>query len=235
MSRYLRQSAWLNPEAMPPGVIIGCGGLGSHTAERLAKMGMHDLTIYDDDKVEEHNLGSQNFDNDATGKPKVVALKEHLARVSEARVTACQEKYNGQPIKSGSIVICLVDSIGVRKKIWEQIAYDPNIPLYIEARMAFREGQIYTVVPTDPDQIELYEASFFENGQAEELPCTERSIDFNCAAVGCDIAAIVAEFVKNGIAPRQMTRSLANFMSTIVTDQGTYMPDFVPHKARVSI
>ena len=41
--------------------IIGCGSIGSHVAELLARYGIKKLTLYDFDVVEPHNLVNQNF------------------------------------------------------------------------------------------------------------------------------------------------------------------------------
>ena len=41
--------------------IIGCGATGSWVALMLAKMGISNITCWDFDKVEEHNLPNQFF------------------------------------------------------------------------------------------------------------------------------------------------------------------------------
>ena len=58
--------------------IIGCGSIGSHVAELLARYGVKKLTLYDFDVVEPHNLVNQNFYHRQIGKEKTEALKEIL-------------------------------------------------------------------------------------------------------------------------------------------------------------
>jgi len=59
--------------------IIGAGGIGSPLAETLATMGF-DLTIWDKDIVEAHNISNQNYYPDQIGERKVVALLDELVR-----------------------------------------------------------------------------------------------------------------------------------------------------------
>jgi hypothetical protein len=59
--------------------IIGAGGIGSPLAETLATMGF-DLTIWDKDIVEAHNISNQNYYPDQIGECKVKALLDTLIR-----------------------------------------------------------------------------------------------------------------------------------------------------------
>ena len=54
-------------------LIIGAGGIGSYLAsflERISerRQALYDITIYDDDKVEEKNLSYQNFNVEDVGR-----------------------------------------------------------------------------------------------------------------------------------------------------------------------
>ena len=60
-------------------LIIGAGGIGSYLTsflERISeeRQALYDITIYDDDKVEEKNLSYQNFNVEDIGKSKVRVL-----------------------------------------------------------------------------------------------------------------------------------------------------------------
>jgi len=58
--------------------IIGCGGLGSHTAIALARTGIGTLVLADPDRVDPTNLNRQCFDRADIGRPKVDALAAHI-------------------------------------------------------------------------------------------------------------------------------------------------------------
>src|SRR5260370_23455840 len=71
-------------------LIAGCGGLGSNSANLLARAGVRSLRIVDRDVVELSNLQRQSlFDEcDARqGTPKAVAAARHIAEInSETKV-----------------------------------------------------------------------------------------------------------------------------------------------------
>lgn len=62
--------------------ICGAGGLGSHIAISLARLGIGELTIIDKDVVDITNLGRQAYEMTDLGKPKVIALKDILHRIN---------------------------------------------------------------------------------------------------------------------------------------------------------
>ena len=83
-TRYHRQLDILDPKSMDvPVTIIGAGATGSFTALSLAKMGIRNITIYDFDTVEEHNLPNQFYRQCDLGKRKVEALREAGAAVAD--------------------------------------------------------------------------------------------------------------------------------------------------------
>jgi sulfur carrier protein ThiS adenylyltransferase len=62
--------------------IAGCGGLGSHVALSLARVGIGRLILVDPDVVEPSNLNRQHYFVDQIGAYKVDALKEILLRAN---------------------------------------------------------------------------------------------------------------------------------------------------------
>ena len=62
--------------------IAGAGGLGSHVAIALARVGIGQLNIADFDVVEPSNLNRQQYFIDQIGMPKVIALRDNLQRIN---------------------------------------------------------------------------------------------------------------------------------------------------------
>jgi molybdopterin/thiamine biosynthesis adenylyltransferase len=63
--------------------IIGTGGVGSHIAVNLARMGVGNIKIIDGDLVDESNLNRQPlFNNDSIGKSKAEAAKQELNKIN---------------------------------------------------------------------------------------------------------------------------------------------------------
>ena len=56
--------------------IAGLGGLGSHVAIMLARLGVGTFTLVDFDVVDETNIHRQHYDLQDIGKEKTKALKE---------------------------------------------------------------------------------------------------------------------------------------------------------------
>ena len=62
--------------------IVGCGSVGSTVAENLVRCGVTNLTLWDFDKVESHNLVNQMFRQKDIGKLKVEALLDILKDIN---------------------------------------------------------------------------------------------------------------------------------------------------------
>ena len=65
-------------------LIIGLGALGSPVADHLAKAGVGELTLVDDDTLEPANLGRHLLGANALEQPKVEGMSNHLSRTYPA-------------------------------------------------------------------------------------------------------------------------------------------------------
>ena len=76
-------------------ILFGLGGVGSYTAEALARAGIGRLTIVDNDVVSVTNLNRQLCALHSTvGKPKVEVVKERILDINpNCEVTALQKFY----------------------------------------------------------------------------------------------------------------------------------------------
>ncbi len=62
--------------------IAGLGGIGSNVAILLARTGVQNLVLIDDDFVDASNLNRQNYDPDDVGKRKTTASLEKLKKLN---------------------------------------------------------------------------------------------------------------------------------------------------------
>ncbi len=77
-------------------LVVGCGALGSHTAEALLRAGVGHLTLVDRDVVELSNLHRTGlFTMDDLGRPKSVACAERLSAVAPDAVTESVVRHFG--------------------------------------------------------------------------------------------------------------------------------------------
>jgi molybdopterin/thiamine biosynthesis adenylyltransferase len=187
-----RQSDLVETDALEiPIVMIGCGGIGSFSALALAKMGCTQLTVYDDDRVEEHNIPNQLYRPCDIGQLKVICLAEIIKDFTGTAVDARPDRVQGQRLQG--IVVSGVDSMEARRRIWDRsIRYKAGVTAYIDARMGAEVARIYTVHPADPDDIRFYERTLYSDDDAMQVPCTAQAIIYNCFG----IASLVAGQVK---------------------------------------
>jgi sulfur carrier protein ThiS adenylyltransferase len=71
--------------------IAGLGGLGSHVALALARVGIGYMHLVDYDIVEPSNLNRQQYFIDQLGQPKVEALKTTLERINPSVDIHCTQ------------------------------------------------------------------------------------------------------------------------------------------------
>lgn len=76
-------------------IIFGLGGVGSYTAEALARSGVGQLTVVDKDTVDITNINRQLYALHSTvGRPKADVARERILDINpECKVTAVQKMY----------------------------------------------------------------------------------------------------------------------------------------------
>ena len=122
---YNTPKYFLNPLHPISVDLIGTGGTGSHTLMGLANIsnalkgfghpGLQ-VTAWDNDKVESHNVGRQFFSKPDIGQNKAVCLVTRINRMYGFQWKAIPTRY--KPDSGSNIVISCVDSIKSRKEIY---------------------------------------------------------------------------------------------------------------------
>lgn len=150
--------------------IIGVGSVGSTLAENLVRFGITDMTLYDFDTVEPHNIANQMFRETDIGKLKVNAVAEYLKEVNpevENGLELVTEGWHGQKL-AGYVFLC-VDSIELRKEIAEACVGSEYIKAMFDFRMRLTDGQHYAADWSDDKMVEAFLASMdFTHEEAQE-------------------------------------------------------------------
>ena len=74
--------------------VVGIGGVGSWTAEALARSGVGRLTLIDLDHISESNINRQIHALDSTmGQAKVIAMRERIAQINPMCELICIEDF----------------------------------------------------------------------------------------------------------------------------------------------
>ena len=194
--RFTRQLDIINQAELNfPIHVIGAGGIGSWTTLLLAKMGCPDISVYDDDTVEEHNVASQFFAQNEIGWAKTRSLQ---ASIYDQTGIGIKPKTNidEEQITEGLVIIA-IDSMLERHRL-AQIYKDRNLYI-IDGRMGGLQLEIYCVPSS------TYVATLVNPQDVSPDACTARSICFNCAVIGGLIANFVRQFAKKELTNQELT------------------------------
>lgn len=148
--------------------IVGAGSTGSNLALLLARLGLKDITVYDNDTVEDHNLGHQMYRVKDIGKSKVEALAELIEEATGTKIKAVNEFTDGKNIKTDILVLAL-DSMSGRK----EVAENALCMFIVDSRMG---GEMLSVYATDDKA--RHAATLFPDEEAVALPCGGRAIGY---------------------------------------------------------
>ena len=152
--------------------VVGCGGLGGHIIETLARIGVLHLTVVDCDVFDESNLNRQLFcTEDSIGLPKTESVKRRIAQVNSSvqvnAVSARLEEGNALEIVAGhDLVMDALDSISARL-VLVAACKQAGIPL-VHGAIAGWHGQVATVFPGDETLNMLY-ANASDGGSLTKL------------------------------------------------------------------
>lgn len=187
---FSQQRKIFNPSFAKPVVVLGAGSVGSQLVAMLAKIGLTDITVYDGDSVESHNIPMSAYGNSDLGMYKVLALKDLVFRQSGVEIKALPRMYAGpvrgiKTIASNGVgeplrdsVIACVDSMEARMAAWQAVKNNPLVDIFIDTRTAGELISIFAVSPCNPDDIAYYEHFLYPTEQAAMLTCGHHGIVF---------------------------------------------------------
>jgi molybdopterin/thiamine biosynthesis adenylyltransferase len=173
----MRHESVFDPNQHPyPIHIIGVGATGSHVFASLVGLGCKNISVYDYDVVEEHNLANQIYMGSDVGSPKVDACKRYYCNklgISEDKIPVTMQFNNVRVTQSfvsessfSGIVFLLTDTMTSRRLLFNALTsghtsgeFHPDrsgstlaTALIIETRMGATHGNIYTVNPYSTEQ-----------------------------------------------------------------------------------
>ena len=199
--KFTRQLDIINQDELNfPIHIIGCGGIGSWTALLLAKIGCPDISVYDNDIVEEHNTASQFFKETDKGKYKRNALQSNVLNQTGIKIKP-KENLDEENITEGLIIIA-IDSMQERIRL-ANIYKNKNIYI-IDGRMGGLQLEIYCC------NASTYVATLINPNEISHESCTAKAICFNCAIIGGLITNFVRQYAKKELINQEITFGFNN-------------------------
>lgn len=224
---HLRQMGICSPdrlnEAIPGTTIIGAGGIGSSVAITLLKMGLEGISVYDFDRLEEHNIGNQFLPyrymdyqryRSFIDSFKVVALQRLADDMVPHRFNAAYPWAFDEHSLTDYLMISGVDSMTARSMIWNRVK--DNCKWYIDGRMSAQQLDVYVVDMDDPQDIELYEQSLFSDDEGIQEPCTARGIIYTSLFAGAHIGNIVKQIAVGPTPPRRLVHVIEHHLVSTV-------------------
>lgn len=185
--------------------VIGIGNIGSHVTLTLARMGIQNFILWDDDKVEEHNLSSQAYGLDHLGKFKTDAVADQVVAFNkEIKVITYPSKFELPLNTPVDIYIIGVDSLEARREICAELLKLNTQPVIIDGRIGGEQLEVYTCTnaqeweKTIPDK-------------ASEEPCGARYIAYVSVMIGGIITAQVKKVLSGQDYPKSFLMNMGNY------------------------
>ncbi|MCF8001693.1 MAG: HesA/MoeB/ThiF family protein [Halanaerobiales bacterium] len=130
-------------------MIGGVGGLGTHQAQQLQRIGVNKIYLYDYDKIEESNLNRQVFyGRKHIGDYKVNIAKKYLQNFNlDTELITSKEKINSD-LKIPDDVQLVFDGLDnfESRYILEDLAIEKGIP-FVHGGTSSWYGQVVVIVP----------------------------------------------------------------------------------------
>lgn len=165
-------------------LVVGAGAVGSSIALGLAKLGLTNITVMDDDKVEPHNLPNQYvYGPDDVGYPKVASLSVQMERATGYIPNISPSRYNGEKLLYNIIFMC-VDTMAVRKLITDKGLYiNSRVQWAFDTRINAYQGMSYAFQPRDLEELAHFRDTLYDDAEVEN----ERGTCGNVLSIGATV------------------------------------------------
>ncbi|WP_296892964.1 HesA/MoeB/ThiF family protein [uncultured Methanobrevibacter sp.] len=214
--------------------VIGCGGIGGETIEMLARMGIGELVLVDEDSFDITNFNRQNFANSSTlnqDKSRVACENVRLINPN-IKVTSFNEHVDCENIDEiigdSNMVIDALDNILARIVVSRK-AREKKIP-FIHGAIHGTLGQISVFLANTPSYEELFNLPSCEKPLTEEVIGEIESMTSGVPPaigptpnlIGClqamEAYKIITGIGKVTVAPKMLTFDLLDFASFSINE-----------------
>ncbi len=209
--RFLRQQDVVDADKLAnlQVTLIGLGSIGSVAGLFLAKMGVCNLTCFDADIVDIHNVSNQAYGMSDVGLLKADAFSILIENQTGVMPNCIGMQYDGRQLSG--VVISAVDSMKSREAIWKSIRDQPQVRLYIDARMGLETLIVHAIRPQIREDRVRYSQTIVPDDQAFQERCTARTICYTPLMAASVVCNLVKRFVNQEQVPSQVTLDLATF------------------------
>ncbi|MCB9367509.1 MAG: ThiF family adenylyltransferase [Calditrichaeota bacterium] len=214
--RFLRQQDVVDADRLAnlSVTLIGLGSIGSVTGLYLAKMGVCNLTCFDADIVDIHNVSNQAYGMSDVGLLKADAFSVLVENQTGLLSNSTCLQYDGRRLSG--VVISAVDSMESRKAIWKSIRDQAGVQVYIDSRMALNTMDIHIANPQIREERVAYSRTIVSDDQTLQEPCTARTVCYTPLMAASVVCNLVKRYVNNEQLPHRVILDLATW--TLITN-----------------
>ena len=179
--------------------MLGCGAIGSSAAMQLSRLGASHFCLYDDDVVEEPNIGVSQYNINDLGLHKVDALNNHLIDIlgHDLNINRYRERFSEFYWQNRNDVVILgFDSMKSRLDAVEVLCKNKKFsPLaIIDGRMGAEHYQQYFLAkPT----LKSYIKTWYSDEEGDPEPCSAKATSYCSNMAGAFIANTVRKMITN--------------------------------------
>ena len=184
---------WYDPNDPPHALVGGVGGIGSWLSFLLGRMGCN-LYLFDNDEIDETNMGGQLYQSGQIGMSKVEAASMNIYSFSNNSNIETFSKYTEES-EACPITFSCFDNMKSRKIMFDTWAenHDGN-GIFIDGRMLAESFQIYAVIPGREDR---YRETLFDDSEVEEQPCSAKATSHTAAMIAGMMVGIFTNYMSN--------------------------------------
>lgn len=190
--------------------VVGAGAVGSFTTLAITKLGVEDVRVFDEDSVSEHNVSGQFYRVGDVNQFKVQALSNIVKEFNGVDIKGTIGYYKDQPLSE--VVIVATDSMESRKLVWKQVKKQGVTRFLIDSRMGGQVGLVYRINPDNKDDVKFYEETLHSDEEAEQVPCTERTIVDNVMFIAGLISRTLRSTLVTDKYPREIAVDIRNII-----------------------
>tara|TARA_R100001443_G_scaffold26566_3_gene39869 strand:- start:6362 stop:7138 length:777 start_codon:yes stop_codon:yes gene_type:complete len=226
MLRYLRNKDLINQSLLDEVTIIGAGGIASALVTMLAQMGFNKFHIWDDDKLEEHNLSTTAYPPSLLGQKKVKCAADMIWMYGEKPDITMNDKRWEPGDYLSNIVLLTPDNMETRLDVHMDWKRNTNRKALIDMRMGALTMEVISVDKDNDNFAKTWQPS----SKISDEACTAKHTIFTAnvvAGLGASQLFNVLhnrsywQYIRQSLAPLSFGREFPVNKITEVKDNGT--------------
>ena len=172
--RYLRNKDLIDQSRLDRITVIGAGGIGSSLLQNAAIMGFKNITVWDPDMLEEHNLSTTSWPEIYLNQPKVLAAEKTCKLLNKNVNIKKRDVFWETGHTLTNKVFLTPDNMECRLAVYKQWKENPNREFLIDMRMGALGYEIITVTR----ESDYFMDSYLPSNKIADDPCTAKHTIF---------------------------------------------------------